>query len=197
LTKLGDGSTLFTDELAHYEIKLPAGWLAMRIDEKEYQDAFLLEEAANIHIQQALLGVQSEDPNVLRLYAIDPARVQNEFVTDVRFVLDENRDISLNTDAELQAIAGEVSTSAEVFRFEVTSVKIIKSASGMDFGVIEAKSSFTGALGVDVPLYRKQVFFNVPPGTQSITLTTVDDIKGTFLPAFDAMLETVRIITEE
>ena len=198
LTKQGDGSVLFTDELAFYKIKLPAGWLVVRVNEKEYLDAFSLGEAANTHVQQSLLSVQTEDPNTLRLFAIDTqaAHIQNEFVTDMRFVLDEEMDISLNTDEELQAIAREIPASAEVFRFDVTSVKIFTSANGTDFGVIEATSSFTNAVGVDVALYQKKVFFNVPVGTQSITLTTIADLKGALLPAFDAMLETVEIILE-
>jgi hypothetical protein len=63
--------------------------------------------------------------------------------------------------------------------------------------VIEARSSFTNAVGIDAVIYQKQVFFNVPVGTQSITLTTVADLKDTLLPAFDAMLETVEIVVEE
>jgi len=199
LTKLEDGSMLFADERAYYEIKLPAGWITARINEKEYLDAFSLEEAANAHIQQSLLSVQNEDPNVFRLLAIDtkPSHIQNEFVTDMRFALDEEMDISLNSDEELQAIAQEIPASAEAFRFEVTSVKIIPSANGIDFGVIEAKSSFTNATGANVEIYQKRVFFNVPPGTQSITLTTLASLKDTLLPAFDAMLETVKIVVEE
>ncbi|MBV5337299.1 MAG: hypothetical protein J0653_04865, partial [Deltaproteobacteria bacterium] len=199
LSKQEDGSLLFSDEFAYYKIKLPAGWLTVRINEKEYLDAFSLAEAANTHVQQSLLGVQNEDPNVFRLLAIDTqaAHIQNEFVTDMRFVLDEEMDISLNSDEDLQAIAQEIPASAAVFRFEVTSVKIFTSASGIDFGVIEARSSFTNAVGIDVAIYQKQVFFNVPVGTQSITLTTVADLKDTLLPAFDAMFETVEIIEEE
>ena len=189
-----DGSVLFSDRLAQYEVKLPAGWLVVRINEKEYRDAFLLEESANTHIQQALLGVQNEDPNSLRLYAIDPSHIQNEFVSDMRFVFDGTKRISMNSDVELQAIAAKIPETATVFRFEVTSVKIIKSARGMDLGVIETRSSFTSALGVDVPIYQKRVFFNVPAGMQSITFTTVTDLKEMLLPAFDAMFETVNLI---
>ncbi|CAG0996497.1 hypothetical protein ANAEL_02626 [Anaerolineales bacterium] len=189
-----DGSVLFSDRLAQYEVKLPGGWLAARINEKEYRDALLLEEAANTHIQQALLGVQNEDPNSLRLYAIDTSHIQNEFVSDMRFVFDATKRIPLNSDVELQAIAAKIPETATVFRFEVTSVKIVKSARGMDLGMIETKSSFTSALGVDVPIYQKRVFFNVPAGTQSITFTTVADLKEMLLPAFDAMLETINPI---
>ena len=195
LTKQADGSILFADARAGYQIKLPAGWLAVRVNEQEYLDAFSLEEAANTNIQQSLLSIQTEDPNVFRLLAIDTkaAHIQNDFVTDMRFVLDEKKTISLSSDADLKAIADKVPASAAVFRFEVTSVKIVTTASGTKLGVIEAKSSFENAAGANVAIYQKQVFFNTKSGTQSIIFTTVTDLKQTTLPAFDTMLETIDL----
>jgi len=195
LTKQADGSILFADARAGYQIKLPAGWLAVRVNEQEYLDAFSLEEAANTNIQQSLLSIQTEDPNTFRLLAIDTkaAHIQNDFVTDMRFVLDEKKAISLSSDADLKAIADKVSASATVFRFEVTSVKIVTTASGTKLGVIEAKSSFENAAGANVAIYQKQVFFNTKSGTQSIIFTTVTDLKQTTLPAFDTMLETIDL----
>jgi hypothetical protein len=195
LTKLGDGSLLFADKRAGYEIKLPPGWLSVRINEKEYLEAFSLAEAANAHIQQALLGVQNEDPNRLRLFALDtkPEHIQNEFVSDMRFALDGGKTISFSSDADLRAIADKIPASAAVFRFEVTSIRIVSSAAGLQFGVIEAESSFQNAAGMAVPLYQKQVFFNTKGGVQSITLTTLADLKPILLPLFDAMLDSVKL----
>jgi len=198
LTQQRDGSMLFADERAGYQINLPAGWLTVRINGKEYLDAFSLEDAANTAIQQSLLSIQNEDPNILRLLAVDTkaAHIQNDFVTDMRFILDEGKTISLNSDADMKAIAEKIPSSATVFRFEVTSVKIVTYASGTQLDAIEARSSFTNAAGADVSIYQKQVFFNVKAGTQSIIFTTLSDLKETLLPAFDAMLETVKIGAE-
>jgi len=195
LTRQADGSTLFADDRAGYEIKLPAGWMAVRINEKEYQDALALKEASNIVVQQALLSVQSENPNVFRLLALDTqaAHIQNDFVTDMRFAFEEGKNISLSSDADLQAIAQKISASAAVFRFEVTSVKVVTLASGMQLGMIEAKASFTNPSGAEVGVYQKQVFFNAKTGTQSIIFTTVSDLKDTLLPAFDAMVEAIKV----
>ena len=195
LTQQADGSTLFADELAGYEVTIPADWLTVRVDGQEYLDAFSLDEAADTNIQQSLLSVQAEDPNTFRLLAVDTQaeHIQNDFVTDMRFVLDEQKNIDLSSDADLQTIAQEISASAEAFRFEVTSVEIITSPSGVQFGVIEAKSSFTNPEGAEVPIYQKRVFFNTESGTQSIIFTTVTDLKQTTLPAFDTMLETISL----
>jgi hypothetical protein len=186
---------LFTDERVGYEATIPVGWLTVRVDEQEYLDAFSLGESANTDIQQSLISVQYENPNTFRLLAIDaqPADIQNEFVSDMRFVLDEQKNINLGSDADLQDIAQKISTSAEVFRFEVTSAEIITSLSGVQFGVIEAESSFTNSDGTEVPIYQKQIFFNTESRTQSIIFTTVTDLKQITLPAFDTMLETINV----
>jgi hypothetical protein len=196
LTQQADGSTLFVDERAGYKVTIPAEWLAVRVDQPEYLDAFSLEEAANANIQQSLLNVQAEDPNTFRLFAVDtqPMHIQNDFVTDMRFVLDEQKKIDLGSMTDLLAIAEKIPASAEAFRFGVTSTEIITSPSGVQFGVIEAESSFTNPDGAEVPIYQKQVFFNTKSGTQSIIFTTVTDLKQTIMPVFDTMLETISPI---
>jgi len=194
LVKQADGSFLFTDDRAGYSVKIPAGWLAVRVNGQEYQEV-LSKETSNINVQQSLLSIKEEDPNVFRLLSIDTqaAHIQNDFVSDIRFVLDEKKNISLATDADLQIIAKEIPASATVFRFEVTSVKIVTLTGGMQIGVIEARSAFANAVGTEVPIYQKQVFFKAKTGTQKIVFTTLFDLKGTLLPIFDAMLETVNV----
>jgi len=196
LAQQPDGRTLFTDERAGYEITIPAEWLAVRVDGPEYSDAFSLAEAANANIQQSLLSIQSENPNAFRLLAIDTqaADILNDFITDMRFVLDEQKKIDLSSTADLLAVAEKVPSTAAPFRFKVTSVEIITSPSGMQFGVIDADSSFTNPTGAEAPIYQKQVFFNTKFGTQSIIFTTVTDLKQITLPAFDTMLETISLL---
>ncbi len=196
LSQQQDSSLLFVDARAGCEMTLPAGWLAVRVNEKEYLDAFSLAEAANEHIQQALLGVQNEDPLLLRLFAIDtqPQHIQNEFVSDMRFTLDSGKTIALNSDADLQAIAAVLPASATAFRFEAVSVRVFAPASGVQTGVIESKSAFENAAGETVSLYRRQAFFNTKGGVFSITLTTLEGLKDSLLPAFNAMLETIKLI---
>ena len=196
LTTHEDDSTIFVDERAGYEITLPDGWLAVRINEQEYYDAWTLAEAADPNIQETLLGIKTEDPNVFRLLAIDTqdGHIQSEFVTDIHFIWDEQ--MSFDSIEDLQTIANEIPNASTAFRFEVTSVQTIMAPNGIQFGMIEAKSSFTNASGDVVNIYQKQVFFKAKTGTQSIIFTTIDGLKETTLPAFDAMIETISLIAE-
>ncbi|MEK7226849.1 MAG: hypothetical protein AAB221_14350, partial [Bacteroidota bacterium] len=122
--------------------------------------------------------------------------IQSEFVTDIQFIWDEQKNISFDSVVDLQAIANELPAADTTFRFEVTSVQIVIFPNGIQFGMIEAKSSFTNTSGDEVTIYQKQVFFKAKTGTQSIIFTTIDGLKESTLPAFDAMLETIKLVAE-
>lgn len=196
LTTQADGSTVFVDERAGYEITVPDGWLVVRVNEQEYNDALTLAEAADPNIQETLLGIKTQDPNTFRLLAIDTqdGHVQSGFVTDIHFIWDEQT--TFDSIEDLQAIAEELPNAPTAFKFEVTTVQTIIAPNGIQFGMIEARSSFTNASGDEVSIYQKQVFFKAKNGIQSIVLTTVDGLKETSLPAFDAMLETINLMAE-
>lgn len=200
LTKQGDGSLLFKDSLAGYEIKLPAGWLVARVNGREYADALTLPEAGNEHIRQALLGIQNENPQTLRLLALNtkPSDIQNEFITEMRFVFEQGKTLSsINPLADVQAIAGKIPSAAGAFRFEASAVTVTSTLGGVQMGVIEAGSSFENAAGGNVLLYQAQAVFNTGKGLQTITLTTLGDLKPSLLPLFDSMLQTVKIASAQ
>ncbi len=194
LTLQENGSTIFADERAGYQITIPAGWLPVRVDEKEYYDAWTLAEAADPNIQAILLGMKELDTNTNRLLVIDTqdGHIQSNFVTEISFVWDEKEEISLDTDDDLKAIAAEVPNAPDALRFEVTSTAIMPAPNGMQFGVIEAKSAFTNTSGDVVNVYRKLIIFKVKTGSLSVIFTTVEGLKESTLPAFDAMIETIQ-----
>lgn len=188
-----NGASIFSDERAGYEVTLPEGWLAVRVDTQEYYDAWTLAEAADPNIQETLLGVKSEDANKLRLLVIDTqdGHIQSDFVTEIRFVLDEAA--SFNSIEDLQAIADKIPSETTALRFEVTSVQTIIAPSGIQFGMIEAKSLFTNVSGDLVNVYQKRIFFKAKTGVQSVAVTTLESLKESTLTDFDAMIETIKL----
>jgi len=181
LTVQVDGSTVFVDERAGYEITVPAAWLVMRVNEQEYLDVWQLAEAADENIQQSLFSVQNEDPNILRLFAIDAqeGHVQNGFVTNMKFVLDEKNSISLEND---NAFGTSLTQSVNnVPGLEVLSAKL-STINGMPVGLIELKSMTKNLVGAEVVVFQKQAVFNAARGKMVITLSTVETLKETLFP---------------
>ncbi len=196
LTAQANGSIVFVDEYAGYEITIPDGWLAVRINQQEYLDAVKLPQAADANIRESLLGIKTEDPNIFRLLVMDTnaEHIQDGFVTDINFIWEEQK--SFDSIEDLQVIADKIPNAATVFRFEVSTVQIVTTSSGLQIGVIEARSSFTNPSSDEVDIYQKQVFFKGKTGTQSIIFTTLAGLKEITLSAFDTMLETISLIAK-
>lgn len=189
-----DGSTFFTDERAGYSIRVPAGWLAVRINQQEYYDAWSLPQTADPRIQKSLLSMKSQDPNQFRLYAIDTqdGQIVNDIVTNLVFVWDETTNLSFESENDLQSLADQIASTTKGLK--VTSVSLVVLPTGMTVGVIESDTTTKNSSGSDVTLYQKQLFFKAKAGTQSIVLTTVDTLKDKILPIFDAMAATITML---
>ena len=196
LIKQDNGSTLFVDESAGYEITVPTGWLAVRINEKEYYDAWTLPENADIHIQTSLLSIKEQEPATFRLLVLDTQEdhIKNEIVTNINFIWDPQTVLSFDTDVDLQAFADELPSITD--GLTVSSMEIIIPPSGAPYGVITSKVGGFNASGAQVSLYQKMVLFNLKTGTLVITFATENEFAETTLPVFDAMLGTIVVERE-
>jgi hypothetical protein len=196
LTAQDDGSTLFVDERAGYQLTVPTGWLAVRVNEQEYYDAFQLSVLANERLNAALQSIQNLDPNTFRLFVldIDEEHIQNDIVTNVNLVWDPQTTISFDTEDGLQSLADEL--PATVQGLTVTSVDIIVPTSGVPYGEIQSEISGLNTAGAPVTLYQKMAVFKLKTGTLVVTFTTEGGFTETTLPLFAGMLESLIIVTE-
>ncbi len=196
LTKQDNGSSLFVDENAGYEITVPAGWLAVRINEKEYYDAWTLPETADSHIQTSLLSIQDQDPATFRLLVLDiqEGHIKNEIITNLNFIWDQQAVISFDTEDDLQTFADEL--PATVDGLTVSSVEIVIPPGGVPYGVIKSEVGGFNVSGAQVSLYQKMALFSLKTGTLVITFTTENGFTETTLPAFDGMLGTIAVESE-
>ena len=188
LTVQVDASTVFIDERGGYGLTLPPAWLIMRINGQEYLDMWQLAEAADEDIQHSLLSVQEEDPNVLRLFAIDAqeGHIQNGFVTTMKFNWDEKKPASLESEEKFRSSMLAL-TGAEVLSAKISTIN------DSSVGVVEVKRTMKNSADADVTAFQKIAVFNTAKGQMTITLSTVESLKGNLFPVFDAMLSTLKI----
>jgi len=192
LTLQEDGSTLFVDERAGYEITVPAGWLTVRIDQQEYRDASTLV----LEVQPFLLSIQNNDPNIFRLFAIDMQNgfSQDVFFTNTNFIWDEQNISLLKNDDGLKAGIAQLAEVAP--EPEILYVSIPTTLSGVSAIFIESKYTVKNPSNQEIVILQKQVFFSVKTGSVAITVTTVEGLKDAVFAAFDAMLETIKITAQ-
>jgi len=197
LTLQPDGSTLFVDENGGYQISVPMGWLPVRVNEKEYYDAWSLPAAADSHIQAALQAVQKQDPQTFRLLVLDiqEGHIQNELVTNVNLIWDPSLTLSFDSEEDLQKVADNLPSI--VPGLTVSSVEIAVPADGaMPFGLIKSKIDGVNSSSAPVTLYQEQAYFNLKEGTLAISFTTESGFIETAEPVFGEMLKSISFVTQ-
>jgi hypothetical protein len=196
IIKRDDGTTLFTDTLAGYEIAVPAGWLAVRINQPEYFDAWLLPELSDPSLQRSFNSIQGMDPNAARLFIFDirEGHIRNEFVTNVNLVWDSQAQVSFENEDDLQAIAAELPASVD--GLTVYAVEIVTAPDGTMRGEIQSEIEGLNASDQPVTAYQKMVIFNLKTGMLVITFTTEIEVPEDTLSMFEMMIESTSIVLE-
>jgi hypothetical protein len=194
LSKADDGSTLFSDQRADYEVTVPTGWLPVRVNEQEYRDAWSLAETADPAVQAALKSIETEDPDHLRLFVLDTqdGHVQDGFVNTIKLVWDEQSDMSLADETDIVAAAQALPTSTP--GLEVMTTELRTTPSGLPVGVITTRIPTVKSDGSVMVLLQEQVFVNLNQGILTITLSTTEDSNDEMQSVFDGMIATLRTL---
>lgn len=196
IAKRDDGTTLFTDARAGYEITVPAGWLAVRINQPEYFDAWLLPELSDPSLQRSFNSIQDKDPDTARLFVFDirEGHIRNEVVTNVNLIWDQEAQISFENEDDLQAIAAELPASVE--GLTVYAVEIVPVPDGTARGEIQSEIEGLNASGQAATLYQKMFLFNLKAGMLVITFTTEIEVPEATLSMLEGMITSLSIVKE-
>ena len=194
LDKNTDGTSTFIDMRGKYQVVIPMPWLALRINEPEYDAALQLPEAENPAIQRSLTTIKDQDPNVFRLFLLDIAEehVDNGFVTNINFVWDQQMEVSLQDDTDLKTLAAGLPASLK--DAEVTGTEIITTRNQIPAGIITIRTPGLTADGNSITIFQKLVFLDLPTGTLSITLSTTETWQETVEPSFDELINSFMIL---
>src|SRR3990172_1455662 len=193
LAAQSDGTVLFVDELARFQLNVSPGWLPLRINEQEYYDAFSVPAASNAAVQRALMNIKTLDPNTFRLFIYDlqDGHMINGVITSVNFLWDPQGSISLEGEADIKEAAEALATS--IPNLNLDSYSIASTANEIPIGVVLSNIPGKTFEGTDVVLSQKQVYLNLPAGMLVVSFTTEQDFKDATLPFFDTMIETLKI----
>ena len=188
----GAGETISVE----YQLVVPPGWLAVRINESEYFGALERLGDAEPAVQKAIASILSEDPAIMRLFAFDlqPEHIQGGVVSSITVQWNQNDAMSLASDADLQAEAERL--RGMIAGAEILDVKVEITPGGIQHGLLSARWPATTATG-SVVLFQKQAFLKFGPGRLVVTLLTTDGMRDTLVPAFDEMIREVELVAPQ
>ena len=194
LDKNSDGTSSFIDLGGKYQITIPMQWLAVRINSPEYDEAVLSPEASNPAIQRSFDTIKNQDANVFRLFMLDIAEehIDGGFVTNINLVWDRQMEVSLASDADLQALAAALPASLK--DAEVTANELKSTEKKIPYGVITAKTPALTQEGAQIVVVQKLIFLDLPVGTLTITLSTTETWESTVEPSLDKIIESFFVL---
>lgn len=194
LDKNSDGTSSFIDLGGKYQITIPMQWLAVRVNSPEYDEALLLPEASNPAIQRSFGTIKNQDANVFRLFMLDIAEehIDGGFVTNINLVWDRQMEVSLATEADLQALAAALPSSLK--DAEVTATELKTTKKQIPYGVITAKTPALTQEGAQIVVVQKLIFLDLPVGTLTLTLSTTETWQSTVGPSLDEIIESFIVL---
>ncbi len=192
LVKQGDGSYLFTDQEAGYSIMVPSVWLAMRTNEQDISSARILLANADPQIQKTLSTLQTSDPKVYRLIAIDTSSsdLETGYVSYLLVYWTKNDPLTIEQNID----EAKKSFSKSSPPIKVTYADMGSTSTHLPMGVMETSSKIPTTSKQTASLYQKIIILKSKNGTLVFNLNTVAQLKDKFVPAFDLMTDQIKIL---
>jgi hypothetical protein len=192
VTKRADGSTLFADQRAGVQITFPDDWLAMRVGEPEYYQAWEGEASRNPALLIAITSIQNLDLNLFRISAFDmnADHLLYESLPGVRVVFIQNDSRTLR-----QVEADERRRIKILKDYKYLPSELQTTANGFDVLMIQyqwqatnsAKQSFTG--------YYKGFLFKIPTGNLAVEMSVPLDVKEPLEEGLKQIVDSVTTLS--
>jgi hypothetical protein len=191
LTVRDDGSKQFIDHRAGVQIIFPPNWLAMRVGEPEYYEAWEREAAGNPHLLDAITSIQTLDLDHFRVTAYD---MHSEHILygnlpkiNIVFVQDDPRTLK-------QVERDERRANSPLAQQKFLPSVFQETPDGLQIVVIQYQWKSSHANMSYKSLY-KGVLFKVPNGTVAIDLFIPSELQETLQPEFDQILDSLTLFT--
>lgn len=196
LEKAGDGAMKYSDFDAGFEIIFPAGWLALRPDEEEFNTALTKTGAANKMLHAQMTADQAgynPDYDRLYAYALRPDLEKNALLGFSKLVWDSqdsgpvDSEVMGNLVRDLESLGGIPGFRADTAQVhEDTPVKMIE---------IGGRFTVKDGQGGTIPYYATIVVFKPSASSAArITFSFADTYHAKISADVKSIIESIRIV---
>jgi hypothetical protein len=198
LEKLPEKTTRFTDYDGGYEILFPAGWLAVRPADEEFNTVLATEGAKNAMLADQMNTDKSVyDANRHRVfsYPLRPDIKKSAIFGFSKIALETDEAPIDNNSMGVWVRSFEASNTAPGLR--VTATNIEKNGNGISFMVVKGRFSLKTEGGDLIPFSITSFFFKPTPGSLvSVTITILQDYQEQLSPDLDAIQESIKFLEQ-
>jgi len=197
LERLPDGASIFTDHDGRFQMTIPAGWLAVRPDNKDEINAALVGEGAKNQVlfDQLVSDKDAYKANIDRLliYPIRPD-IQENVIFGFSKLVWEASDTQAIDNAMMGRLVRELESSGSLPGLRVTTSFITENGNEVSVMVIKGRFSLPDGQGGSMPFIANLFFFK--PTANSvirITFTFIQDYEAQISADVNLMIESIRM----
>lgn len=187
---LADGSTRFTDHSAGIQVVFPAGWLAVRVGEPEYYQAWDKEAAKSPVFQNIFASMQNSDPNQFRVTAIDTRAAvtyQTFSKMEIVFAPDDIRPLN-------EVRIAQTNRKLPFSKFKLLSSALTKTPDGLDVAIIDLQWESASPENITFLSYHREIIFKVPSGTVALQLSTGLSEKDKVILELEKVIDSIEFL---
>ncbi len=197
LERLPDGVSFFTDHDGRFQMTIPAGWLAVRPDNRDEINAVLVGEGAKNQklFDQLVSDKNAYEANIDRLliYPIRPD-LQENVIFGFSKLTWQDPDAQAIDNATMGRLVRELESSGSIPGFRATTSQIIQNGNGVSVMVIKGRFFISDGQGGSIPFVTTLAFFKpFPKSVARITFTVMQEFDAQISPDINAMIESIRL----
>ncbi len=166
-----DGTTLFTDYDASYQITFPQGWTVIIPEKDDISQALNSIPEQEQNISKLIESAKNADTkNMIRVFGFNLKAQQGVYTPNINISYDTN---PLLKTAPLKDVLNATVAYYPSMGIQVISSEVKQTSSGMEIGEIQTEWTMNVTGNQQVNLHQKQIFFKSGEGVAIITFSTV------------------------
>jgi hypothetical protein len=197
IENLPDGTTRYTDYDGGFEVVFPAGWLAVRPNTDEFDDALANEGADNAMLRDQMTADQAGyDPNFDRLYSypLRPDIEQNVIFGFSKLTWDPGDAVPLDNDAMGQVVRG-LEAPGGIPGFRAVVAQLYTNVNGVLVIEIGGPFALDDGQGGTVPFYATLILFKPSPNSLArMTFTILQDHQAPISADVKSVIESIKLL---
>lgn len=187
-----DGTTVFTDHDAGYQLSFPQGWVVIIPGQDDLSQIFnnIPDQEQNVS-QLIETAKQADVNNLIRVFSFNFKAQQGGYTPNMNISYDTN---PLLAATPLQNVLDSTVAYYPTMGITVLHSEIKNTSSGLETGIIETEWSMNAANGQKINLHQKQAMFKSGEGIVVVTFSTMKGASIDLNADVDKVIETVRLL---
>ncbi len=187
-----DGTTLFTDYEAGYQVTFPQNWTVVILGKDDINELLSDIPAQQQNVSKMIELIKSTDVNnLIRVVGFNFKAQQGAYTPNINITYDTNPVLSaLSLKEIIDATSGYLSSLG----IQVIHSEIKKTSSGIETGVVETQWSMKASSSQKVNLHQRQILLKSGKGVVIITFSTIKNATVDLGGDLEKLIESIRLL---